>query len=69
MKTYHYAVKIAGTLYNLATLASGVKAAALAADAAISAAKSAAANAASDILKQQLIEQGKNLAAQRVRDS
>lgn len=68
MKTYHYAIKIAGTLYNLATLASGVKAAALAADAAISAAKSAAANVASDFLKQQLIEQGRALAAQRIRD-
>ncbi|CAM4200340.1 hypothetical protein [Roseateles saccharophilus] len=68
MKTYHYAIKIAGTLYNLATLASGVKAAAMAADAAISAAKSAAANVASDIIRQQLIEQGKALAAQRVRD-
>lgn len=69
MKTYHYALKIAGTLYNLATLASGVRAAAVAADAAISAAKSAAANVASDILKQQLIDQGKALAAQRIRDS
>ncbi|MFG6486352.1 hypothetical protein ACG04R_06700 [Roseateles sp. BYS78W] len=68
MKTYHYAVKIAGTLYNLATLASGVKAAALAADAAISAAKSAAANVASDVLKQQLIDQGKALAVQHIRD-
>jgi hypothetical protein len=68
MKTYHYAIKIAGTLYNLATLASGVKAAALAADAAISAAKSAAANVASDFLKQQLIEQGRALAAQRIRE-
>lgn len=68
MKTYHYALKIAGTIYNLATLASGVKAAALAADAAISAAKNAAANVASDILKQQLIEQGKALAAQKIRE-
>lgn len=68
MKTYHYALKIGGTLYNLATLASGVKAAALAADAALSAAKSAAANVASDILKQQLIEQGKALAAQKIRE-
>jgi hypothetical protein len=68
MKTYHYAIKIAGTLYNLATLASGVKAAAMAADAALSAAKNAAANVASDILRQQLIEQGKALAAQRIRD-
>lgn len=68
MKTYHYALKIGGTLYNLATLASGVKAAALAADAAISAAKSAAANVASEVLKQQLIEQGKAIAAQRIRE-
>jgi len=68
MKTYHYAIKIAGTLYNLATLASGVKAAALAADAAMSAAKSAAANVASEFLKQQLIEQGKSLAAQKIRE-
>ena len=68
MKTYHYAVKIAGTLYNLATLASGVKAAAVAADAALSAAKSAAANAASEFLKQQLIEQGRALAAQKLRE-
>ncbi|MBW8845935.1 MAG: hypothetical protein JF607_13300 [Burkholderiales bacterium] len=68
MKTYHYAIKIAGTLYNLATLASGVKAAAMAADAAISAAKSAAANVASELIKQQLIEQGKALAAQKIRE-
>lgn len=68
MKTYHYAIKIAGTLYNLATLASGVKAAALAADAAITAAKSAAANVASEILKNQLIEQGRALAAQKLRE-
>jgi hypothetical protein len=68
MKTYHYGLKIAGTLYNLATLASGVKAAALAADAALSAARSAAANVASEFLKQQLIEQGKALAAQKIRE-
>lgn len=68
MKTYHYAVKIAGTLYNLATLASGVKAAALAADAALAAAKSAAANVASELLKNQLIEQGRALAMQRLRE-
>jgi hypothetical protein len=68
MKTYHYALKIGGTLYNLATLASGVKAAALAADAALSAARSAAANVATDLLKQQLIDQGRALAMQKVRD-
>jgi hypothetical protein len=68
MKAYHYTTKIVGTLYNLATLASGVKAAALAADAAVSAAKSAAASMVSDVLKQQLIEQGKALAVQKLRE-
>jgi hypothetical protein len=68
MKTYHYAVKIAGTLYNLATLASGLKAAALAADAAVAAAKNAAAGAATEFIKQQLIERGKTLATDRIRD-
>ncbi len=68
MKTYHYGMKIAGTLYNLVTLATGLKGAAMAADAAISAAKSAAASVATDILKQQLIDQGKQLAIQRLRD-
>lgn len=68
MKTYHYAVKIAGTLYNLATLASGVKAAAVAADAALSAARNAAASAASEFLKNQLIEQGRALATQKIRE-
>ncbi len=68
MKTYHYAVKIAGTLYNLATLASGLKAAALAADAAVAAAKNVAANAVTEVLKQQLIEQGKSLATQKLRE-
>lgn len=67
MKTYHYGMKIAGTLYNLVTLATGLKGAALAAEAAISAAKSAAAAVATEILKQQLIEQGRALALQRIR--
>src|SRR6218665_1534277 len=68
MKTWHYGTKIAGTLYNLATLASGLKGAALAADAAIKAAKNAAASVASEILKQQLIDQGQALAIQRIRE-
>lgn len=37
MKTFHYSVKIVGTLYNLATLVSGLKGAAMAAQAAKSA--------------------------------
>jgi len=68
MKTYHYGSKIVGTLYNLVTLASGLQGAAVAANAAVSAAKSAAANVAGEILKQQLIEQGKTLAMQRIRE-
>ncbi|MCV2370304.1 hypothetical protein [Roseateles oligotrophus] len=68
MKTYHYGTKIVGTLYNLATLATGLHGAALAAEAAVSAAKVAAKSVASEIVKQQLIEQGKALAAQRIRE-
>ncbi len=69
MKTYHYAVNIGSTLYQLATLASGLKGAALAAEAAVSAAKSAAATVVGDAVKQQLIEQGRQLAMQKIRDS
>ncbi|WP_310387027.1 hypothetical protein [Roseateles sp.] len=68
MKTYHYGTKIAGTLYNLATLATGLHGAALAAQAAVNTAKMAAKSVASEIVKQQLIEQGKALAAQRIRE-
>ncbi|MEK8025264.1 hypothetical protein [Pseudaquabacterium rugosum] len=67
MKTWHYGTKIAGTLYNLVTLASGIKGAALAADAALKAAQSAAAQVASEVLKQQLIDQAKALAVDRLR--
>ena len=67
MKTYHYGSKIAGTLYNLFTLTSGLKGAAVAADAALKAAQSAAATVASDLLKQQLIEQATAAAAARMR--
>lgn len=68
MKTYHYGTQIAGTLYNLVTLASGLQGAAVAANAAVNAAKSAAASVATEIVKQQLIEQGKALAMQRLRE-
>lgn len=67
MKTYHYGSKIAGTLYNLFTLTSGLKGATLAAEAAIKAAQSAAASVATDLLKQQLIEQATSAAAERMR--
>jgi hypothetical protein len=69
MKTYHYGLKIAGTLYNLFTIATGIKGAAMAADAALQAAQTAAANVATDILKQQLIDQATQAAAAKVRDS
>lgn len=67
MKTFHYGTKIAGTLYNLFTIASGLQGAALAADAAIRAAQSAAANAATEILKKQLIDQATAYATSRLR--
>lgn len=68
MKTYHYGTKIAGTLYSIFTIASGIKGAALAADAAISAAQTAATSVASEVIKQQLIEQATHAAAARMRD-
>jgi hypothetical protein len=68
MKTYHYGSKVVGTLYNLFTIATGIKGAALAADAAISAAQSAAANVATEIIKKQLIDQATSAAAARMRE-
>ena len=67
MKTYHYGTKVVGTLYNLFTIASGVKGAALAAEAAISAAQTAAAGVATEIIKRQLIEQATAAAAAKMR--
>lgn len=68
MKAYHYGTKVAGTLYNLFTIASGLKGAALAADAAIKTAQTAAANAASEIVKKQLLDQATSYATSRIRD-
>lgn len=68
MKTYHYGSKVVGTLYNLFTIASGLKGAALAADAAMKAAQTAAANVANEILKQQIIAQAKEFAIRRMRE-
>jgi hypothetical protein len=68
MKTYHYGTSILSSLYTVATLASGLKGAAMAAEAAIGAAQKAAASVASELIKQQLIEQAKRLATSRVRD-
>lgn len=69
MKAVHYSSKVASTLYSIFTIATGLKGAALAADAAVTAAKNAAAAAVSDVLKQQLIDQGKALALQKLRES
>jgi len=68
MKTYHYGTKIAGSLYTLFTVASGLKGAAMAADAAIAVAQQTAATVASDVLKRQLIDQATAFAAARVRN-
>jgi hypothetical protein len=68
MKAYHYGTKIAGTLYNLFTIASGLKGAALAADAALKAAQSAAAAAGTEILKKQLIDQATSAATAKIRE-
>jgi hypothetical protein len=69
MKAFDYGRRIVGTLYNLATIASGLKGAALAADAAMKAAQTAAAKVATDLLRSQLIEQAKNFAAQKLRET
>ena len=64
MKTFDYGVKILGTLYNLATLVSGLKGAAIAAQAA----RSAATGVAAEVAKNQLIEQARVLASQKLRE-
>jgi hypothetical protein len=66
MKTYHYGSKVVGTLYNLFTIASGLKGAAMAADAALKAAQQAAQEAATEVIKQQIIQQAKDYAVQRL---
>jgi hypothetical protein len=68
MKTYHYGSKVLGSLYTVATLATGLKGAAMAADAAIKAAQQAAATAATDMLKQQIVDQAKEYALSRLKD-
>ena len=59
MKICYYGVKMIGTLYDIATTASGLKGAAAAAEAAVLAARSAAAAAATEIFKRQSLEQVK----------
>jgi len=67
MKTYDYGTTLLSTLYTVATLASGLKGAALAAEAAVATARQAAATVASEVIKQQLIDQAKSFAADRLR--
>lgn len=68
MKAYHYTTSTVGTLFSIASLASGLKGAAVAAEAAMSAAKSAAANAVADAVKQQLLDQARAYAEKRLRE-
>lgn len=66
MKLYHYGSNILSSLYTVATIASGLKGAAVAAEAAVAAAQKAATTAATEILKQQLINQAKQYATDRM---
>lgn len=68
MKGYHYGTQILSSLYTIATLATGLQGAALAADQAIKTAQQAAAQAATDLIKQQLIDQAKQYAVGRLRE-
>jgi hypothetical protein len=67
MKTYHYGTKIVGTLYNVVTLATGLKGAALAAEGAMRAAQYAATKAATELAKQQIMEQARQFAIERLK--
>lgn len=69
MKTFYYGKQVVSTLYNLFTIASGLKGAALAADAAMKSAKSVASSVAADIVKKQLIDQARSAGLSKLRDS
>ncbi len=69
MKTYHYSTKIVGTLYNLFTIASGLKGAALAAETAIKAAQTEAANAAASAFRQRLVEDATSMIKSQMREA
>jgi hypothetical protein len=68
MKGVSYGLKFVSTVYNVYTIATGLRGAALAAEAAVNAARTAATQVASDVLKQQLIDQGKELAMAKLRE-
>lgn len=69
MKTFHYVVKIGGTLYNIATLASGLRGAALAAEAAVKTAQNLATQLATEALKQEVMQRAKAYASELVLDA
>jgi len=62
MKAYHYGTNLLSSLYTVATLATGIKGAAVAAEAAINAAQQAATSVASGLITQQLVEKAQHLA-------
>jgi hypothetical protein len=68
MKTFHYGTKIAGTLYNLFSIASGLQGAAVAAGAMVEAAKATAATAATSVIKQQIIDRATSMAVAGIKD-
>jgi hypothetical protein len=67
MKTYSYGAKIAGAVYQVFTIVSGLKGVAIAANVAVSAAQSAATSLAAEVLKKQLIEQASAAASAKLR--
>lgn len=68
MKVYDYGTSALSALYTIASLASGLKGAAMAAEQAMNVARQAAASAATDIVRAQILEQAKQFAAGRIRD-
>ena len=69
MKTYHYATEVAGTMFNLFTISSGIKGAALAADAAANVVKKTATGIASNVLLDYATTAVHKLSQQEVMDA
>ena len=67
MKTYAYGTQVAGSLYTLFTVASGLQGASLAVNAASQAAQAAANTVATEAIKRQLVDQATAAAANRLR--
>lgn len=68
MKTFHYTVKIGGTLLQLYSLASGLSAAAKLAETALDEAKKVATRELANFARDQILQQGKELALQKLRE-